>query len=47
MGNFRQLRERLSQQRRFIAVTRCGDERCDHVAIPVTEDDSLVTLEFL
>jgi hypothetical protein len=46
-GDACELRQRYSQQRRFIAIARGCHERRDHVAVPIAEGDDLVALDLL
>ncbi len=46
-GDPRELRQGVAQQRRFVAVARCGHERRDYIAVPIAESDDLVALDLL
>ena len=43
----RDLRQRLSQQRRLIAIARSRNKRCDHIAIAIAEGDDFIAFDFL
>ena len=43
----RELRQGVAQQRRFVTVARCGHQRRDDIAVPITESDDLVALDLL
>src|ERR1035437_4258142 len=47
LGDARQFRQRLWQQRGLIAVARRRNKRCDHVAVAVAERHDLVASEVL
>lgn len=46
-GNAHHLGQGRAQQRRFIAVAWCCDERRDHVAVAIAEGDDLVAFQLL
>lgn len=45
LGDARQLRQRLTQQRRLITVARRGDKWRNHVAVAIAKRDDLVALD--
>ena len=46
-GDASDLRQGVTQQRRFVAVTWCRHERSDHIAVSIAESDDLVALDLL
>jgi hypothetical protein len=47
LGDARDLRQGLSQQRRLIAITRGRNKGCDHIAVSIAERDYLIAFDLL